>query len=1357
MGLFQDIISSIGNGFHDVFGGGGGDNNDQKKRQQQQSPVQTPAPTGGFNRSPVQLPAVFQAAQQQQQQQQNPLHLFNPSQQPNPLAPPQPAGPAAAPQINTQNYAQPAPSGPPHTSLWSHLLHGAADVGEGAAGVGAGAALGVLRAGEGLVQGAAQIPQMAIHLGAKGGELLSGDPNAGQGIDQAATNITNKVTAPVDWLAKKTDEATGMFNHEDGTPTITGKVIHDIYTPVQVGANVATVVPAVTAAAPRVAALLGDTGKAGDVLNGVNDFVKSQSEIPNLSRIPVIGTALSHIPGVGGGEAPKVPDEAAGSGADKVPVESGTKAPGEATNAPTGEAAPPEKTPNAVETGVKPPAAAPAEVEPAAPAEAVPAEPRPQSAAPSGAAFPGRPTTPEPAPNLLTKTGDPNQDLQNATQLVRNILENGRDYSGEVPGGKNALQHILDLANSHLNSNNIIAKAINSRMATLSEEEAGNVRNAIETGSSKGLSDKEAAVVKAIKENIEQPSSTVRANLNPDYQAANNHFPQVRNVGIKDAAVEAAKAKGVNGKISTFDDLLNSNSRFSEGSTLGNFTRGGKTVTGDANDLGLVPKKDGTFVDKAGKVYQYSRATSQDLENAGAKIQAPKDALTAYVRDTLNLKTRADAADYLIKNSDGMGLSDTQAPGKTESVSIKGSDGEDHTFFTDKKTAKNIKDSGLLGNFSKEANLPTKAWNALSSLIAQASVVNPFAHGLNLATNAAVGAGERANGITGASTLFRSLKPIDEATELRMSDAGVHFPTYGKDNVNLISKATGGLSKLNETAVAAIDRQARAGMFDNLTKGGMSDKEAAATINKWMGGRSVYKGDNAQLGIFWKYFVRQNANAGRLFTQAAQGHPGALINAAIAAGTTYAADQGLKSATGNQNAYIHPPGVVGVINDAATGAKDIASGQYRASVNPLVSHVNPLATQVAEQTLGVNNYGDKFKNGQERVANLLSMTPETNAFNDNGHSLAEKGLNTFGIYTPHVKGDEAAAPGTIPGKVLNVKGAQDGSTVAFPNDFTGESNAKAVNDYLSKTGDQYSSKTAATIASQTQEQQKAYTAATVALKKVGITSATDVHNFAQLSPDDQASYIKAANALNTAGTSLSSSTIEAQLVKDGKVDLAATLNKNIPSSLPPEDKRALETYSTLGSDGQKNVWLQDNNNAASYYDATIRQKQAQGALTTDDTDISAAWSGSGNSLYVKDLVAQTNKQNNVPQDVIELYKDTSKTEYEKMSGSKKDQLTAYAQQLNNNGITDKFGIATGTSGGSGRGGSGGSSTSAAAADRAAGLPYGAMSESFVKPTSDAGLKSVNARSFTAPKLLQYTPDVKSNPFVRSITATKGIK
>lgn len=1331
MGLFSDIISGIGNGISDLFGGGG--NNDQKKRQQQQpqAPASVSPPIGGFNRSPVQLPAVFQAAQQQQQQ--NPLHLFTPNQQPNPLQPPQPQQ-QQAPQTNVQNYAQPQD----HPSLFGQLLHGAGGVVRSVAqpfvNVGEDVSNGIGNA----EVGAAHLLGLAPNVKTQTNQQQFGDINNSVGLkteDNTPKNFllnTAQVAGTV--LAPEADAAAEAGAQAALNPETANTAIQLA----RMGLHQASddvLNNGLRSAVINTAGRVGANAAIGGGFNAVNGIQQGENPGQVLKDFGTgalfgggTGAATGVLPIIKGARA-LTDDETAGVAGEKAPVESGVKSPAEATNSPAGEKnAPPEKAPGAAETGIKSP---PAVTEPASTVEA-PA--------------PGALTT-TPA---LTKTGDDTQDLHNVLSLVADRLTNGRDFTPEG-GGKGLVQHVIDLLNAR--PGDTVAGHLNSRMgAALSNTEQQNIRKAIETGSTKGLSDKEKAVHDALQ-TIESSSSDVRSKESSDYQAVQNHFPQVREVSARGAAKGAALSKGLPNKVEIYNDLLNQNSRFSEGSTLGTFTRNGKSITGDANDLGLVPKKNGTFVDKAGNVYQYSRATSQDLENAGAKIQAPKDAFSTYVKDTLALKDRADARDFLIKNADEAGLSEKPVAGRQAVVTLKDSSGEEHNFYTDKKTAKAISKSPISSFFSGEPNLATKLANKATSLVTQLTVGNPTVHGENLAANAYVS--------TGAKSLSHLTGELDPATELRMADKGVYAPSYGKNNVNTIAKFTHGATKLNEAALANIDHRIRYGMFKTLTEDkGLSDAQAAKQINQWMGGKEVYKGNNFQLGMFWNYFLRQNVNAGRVLAQAAKGNVAPLIRAGIAAGTVAAANYGEQKLTGNNQAYVRPPGVLGAGNDVLKSVESVRNGQYRAAVNPIVNHINPLISQAAEQILGVDPYGNKFANGQERVNNLLSMTPETNLLNDNGHSAAEKGLNTFGIYTPHIKGDMAVSP-TAPGaSVLNVKDALNGSTKAFPNDFTGEQTSKAVNDFVNATGGKdYTYKNAATIASQTPEQRQAFTTNTKALETAGVSSQTAptyAKDMMNMSKSDQADYLKAIKDVNTStdGTTLSASSIESQLAKNGNIPLAASLNKGISSSLSQQDKNTLETYKLKGE-----TYLEDNTNAYNYYMADINNKNALGTLTTGpdkDTDMGTAFSGTGGTLYVKAAVAKTNAENNVPQSLQDLYYHTTKTQYDKgeISAADSAALTKYVQELNANGVIDKFGLATGTSGSSG---GGSSSTSAAAVDRAAGIPYGTISGSFVKPIADPGLQLTSPKPFQAPKLAKYTPDAKANPFVRSISVSSRVK
>lgn len=159
-------------------------------------------------------------------------------------------------------------------SLIHNLVHGALTGAKDVGSVAAGASLGVLRAGEGIVQGVTDIPKIAVDAGTWAGDKISGTNYKPQFV-QAIDDATAKIDAPQKWLAKKTDEAAQAF----GAPGAAA------YKPTQVAANIATIIPAGAAALSKV----GQVGKIDDVVQyggklggigskaaAVNDFSKAQ-------------------------------------------------------------------------------------------------------------------------------------------------------------------------------------------------------------------------------------------------------------------------------------------------------------------------------------------------------------------------------------------------------------------------------------------------------------------------------------------------------------------------------------------------------------------------------------------------------------------------------------------------------------------------------------------------------------------------------------------------------------------------------------------------------------------------------------------------------------------------------------------------------------------------------------------------------------------------------------------------------------------------------------------------------------------------------------------------------------------------
>ncbi len=1222
----------------------------------------------------------------------------------------------------------------------------------------AGTALGALRIGEGFAQAVPATANLAVHAITKPVRMIAG-PDSGvtqelNSVNQQSQRITNDVSDPINWLAAKTDQAAQAF----------GQPGADIYKPAQIAGNIATILPGAAAAATKLP-VVGE------------DIARTASRIPGIS----IGKAAE---GAAGADTAGVAEEAAPATVESAPTETGIKGPEEVkpTNAPSGGTPEPVTTPNAPESGVKPvepptpnvapvPTTVPATVarpqavgtppdvaaeqnaaqqavdktaetppssEPA-PVAATPAITPNEVASEATAASPQQQVVNE-VPNVpqkrLEKTGNVQTDLENAAQAVHDRIENPADFTGNAKA-----QDIIDQVNGRQQGNSVVAKEFADRLdAVLTKEQQLNVQDALQSGTVDQLTGDEKAVAEILQQHLHNPADVLRAATDKDYVAGNNYSTQIRaGGGIKSAARTANNiGTTLKSKVSNFNDLLQQ-SRFSQARTLGKFTSGKTTVFGDPGELGLVAKKDGTFVDKAGKVYDYSHATNKELaDNAGIKTQGLSNSSHTYATDTMNLKVRSDAANELIKNPEKYGLSDTAIETDQPSVTIKGSDGENHEFFTDKGTQEALQKAGVTtGGIGNKTNLATTLFNKATTGVVQSIVANPLVHSANQLVQGMVASGLRANGLGGASFLKNAFNHgVDDVVAFH--DAGGYVPTYGKDIQTVLSKLSFGGSKLNEKAMSAIDGNFRVGAFKSLTKGGMAPKEAAATVNRFMGDRAVFKDAQPQMGMFMHYFVTMNKSAGSTLAQAVKGHPGALANAATAAAITYGLQQQFQKFTGNENASVHAPGIVGIGKDYVKSGEELSKGHFANALNPIVNRINPLITQVAEQILGVNRYGDKFKNGASRAENAAAITPETNAIASNGHSFGEKVLNTFGLYTPHIKGNMATNnPALAP--ILNVKGAQNGSTVAFPKDFTGEQNSKAVNDYLGNTGTPYSSKTAAQFGSQTQDQQKALIAATKVLRPVGVTNPVDIQKFSKLSGSDQQTYVDVVKSLNAAGTTVNSSAIEKELVSKGNVGLAASLNTSIPTDPPQDQKNALEGYATAGNTGQRNVWLQNNDNADSYYKAAIAKAQATGALTNEDKDTSGTWSGTGNTLAVKALVAQTNKQNNVSQELQQLYEDTTKTQYNNMTGAQKDALTQYANQLNANGVIDKFGIASGTSGGSSKNN----------------LPNG---NAVVMPSKGTGLTAGSVK-YVAPTLAtaKVGASTNNNPFVRSISTSKGVK
>lgn len=137
-------------------------------------------------------------------------------------------------------------------------------------GVATGVPLGVLRAGEGLAQGTISLPSMVLHANDWVRSKIAGKPVVNSGLTNVIDKATHTVAAPVDWLAKKTDEAALGY----------GPYSAQIYKPAQIAANIATIVPG---AAEAGATVLSKAGLADRSLTKTLNTIGAQGKRPTLT------------------------------------------------------------------------------------------------------------------------------------------------------------------------------------------------------------------------------------------------------------------------------------------------------------------------------------------------------------------------------------------------------------------------------------------------------------------------------------------------------------------------------------------------------------------------------------------------------------------------------------------------------------------------------------------------------------------------------------------------------------------------------------------------------------------------------------------------------------------------------------------------------------------------------------------------------------------------------------------------------------------------------------------------------------------------------------------------------------------
>lgn len=684
-----------------------------------------------------------------------------------------------------------------------------------------------------------------------------------------------------------------------------------------------------------------------------------------------------------------------------------------------------------------------APTEPVAPAETVAQTAPPEEVAPT----PTAPTvTPPPATPILkgspvaqaippAHTSMP--DFNAAVDDVAKEYSTPNAFDGDV---ENVAKQATGAGKVGQRVANVLRKAIKDN---LTDEEQEAVSDALEGHPTDKLTGKAFEVFNAIKPLYDQAFS-VRQIIKPSINRVSDYLTRLSSNSI------GAGFKRVTGAIEAkFNDLA---SPYSEERTLGKFVSKNDTQYGVPTKLGLVDKDNGRFQDTTGKVYKRVPVTTRELEANGF---GPYEHLIrrqagVYHGDTLSLKAKGEAVKELATNPHAHGLftqddvDSGAAPGDARPVTgVAGlKDADKNPIYATPKDATTLNDK--LGDIPKKGNLAGRAVDAVENAVAQAIVINPIFHGVNLLYQGAIAAGNLPGKGTGWMRV--AAQDITEDDIRQFYREGNHSEDYGANRDNVLSKVTAGTSKLNAKAMAAIEQTIRVKLWKASREAKMSAEDTRINIDKFLGSDKEIDPMIRRVTLF-AHFFRTTAHALKEQIIHPVGNLGANVNTAYVAALTAAASYGYQQYTGNPNASVRYPGELGIAKDVIEAGNDVRKGQFGEAAGIAANRINPVPKEVIQQETNKDLFTGQpvdqtpaagpIPGGRIGHAIQSLVAPSTIVAKGatGKRSAAELAANELGLTTPHAKGYQAAPKQPF----LNTKGAIKEKT----GDPTGEQQQQA--------------------------------------------------------------------------------------------------------------------------------------------------------------------------------------------------------------------------------------------------------------------------------------------------------------------------
>jgi hypothetical protein len=324
-----------------------------------------------------------------------------------------------------------------------------------------------------------------------------------------------------------------------------------------------------------------------------------------------------------------------------------------------------------------------------------------------------------------------------------------------------------------------------------------------------------------------------------------------------------------------------------------------------------------------------------------------------------------------------------------------------------------------------------KVGNAANSIDAAALNMIPAIHMLNQEGNAEFVAAWKmpGNKIANMANVLKNQFNLSDADKEVAAASGTKYADFGKGGFitrgikEVTGKDVSGVN-LGAKAMSKLENNVRTSIYKTAVERGMSGADAADLVNYALGDSTHVGGATTMFAHYLKTNLNIIKGTG---VGLVHGNLNPLVGLAIGAATVQVADNVLQGVTGNNNATVHSPGVLGTIKQLTAAPGEIASGKVPSIVT---SHLSPTLLAGYDQLIGKNYYtGQSLNTPNSRVNDFLSTTlaPYQNT------SKVTQGKNTptqeassaiLGINMPHTTGTAAApkATGAI-GSLLNTPGA----------------------------------------------------------------------------------------------------------------------------------------------------------------------------------------------------------------------------------------------------------------------------------------------------------------------------------------------